>query len=106
LVEVLMDAQLKARWVEALRSGEYTQERYSIGNKRRGCLCCLGVGAVVAKPSIDLQSTDDAVRLLFGDAGWDESNGGYCDTVMSLVNMNDTEDKSFAEIADYIEANL
>jgi hypothetical protein len=101
-----MDAQLKAKWVEALRSGTFKQERNGIGSTARKCLCCLGVGAVVVNPDIDLVTTDDAVKALFGEAGWKLNNGGYSADICTLIEMNDLDERSFAEIADYIEANL
>src|ERR1044072_7629167 len=92
-----MDAQLKAKWVEALRSGEFTQEQNYIGNPKKKCLCCLGVGAIVANPTADLGSTGEAIQIIFGDEGF--VDGDFAPHVMRLINMNDLEDKSFAEIA-------
>jgi hypothetical protein len=103
-----MDAQLKAKWVEALRSGEYTQARYGIGNQATKELCCLGVAANVLKPSLALECTNDAVDLLnlHGLDGGRDGDMEFTGTVRVLIDMNDTDGKSFAEIADYIEAKL
>ncbi len=38
-----MDAQLKEKWVEALRSGEYSQATGHLHDKENGGYCCLGV---------------------------------------------------------------
>lgn len=38
-----MDAQLKERWVEALRSGEYHQAEGMLHDEADGGYCCLGV---------------------------------------------------------------
>lgn len=92
-----MDAELKSKWVKALRSGEYKQYRGALCLD--GALCCIGVGAVVAKPGFkpdNFSLTHDAAEF-FGLA--DEH-------IDLLVAMNDEDEKSFAEIADYIEANL
>lgn len=101
-----MDAKLKAEWLKALRSGEYRQARYGIGSTRTKCLCCLGVGAYVANPSIKLVSTDDAVEELsaHGLRGW--RSGEYADAIQKLIEMNDDDGHTFPEIADYIETNL
>jgi hypothetical protein len=38
-----MDAQLKAKWVEALRSGEYKQAKGKLHDTKNDAFCCLGV---------------------------------------------------------------
>lgn len=103
-----MDANLKAKWVEALRSGNYQQYRNGVGNKRAKHLYCLGVGACVIEPSTEIPTTMEAVEVLSrnGFAGAFEPEGGFSELTHTLIEMNDINDKSFAEIADYIEANL
>ncbi|UQD69243.1 hypothetical protein JEY40_24825 [Bradyrhizobium japonicum] len=88
-----MDANLKAKWVEALRSGEYKQIPMEL-HDREGGYCCLGVLCTVAQ--IDMDDTGPAYRVL------ERITGGYA----PLVTLNDDKGKSFAEIADWIEANL
>ncbi len=91
-----MDASLKAKWVEALRSGKYKQERLTL--QSGGGFCCLGVlCALNDLPMGNCFERDNAynwvkpmVRDHFG----------------RLTEMNDHGRKSFAQIADYIEANL
>lgn len=101
-----MDAELKTKWVAALRSGEYEQCR---GKLHDGLgYCCLGVfGVVIGIPRADL-----ILRSAFtGAAGNNapelmrlaEIKPAYEKT--TLVSMNDSG-KTFPEIADYIEANL
>ena len=97
-----MDAQLKAKWVEALRSGEYGQ---TDGQLQRGrSYCCLGVLCVIADiainatgvcPVIDGAETDSYQPI------WDRLGSRH----QELVQMNDSG-STFAEIADFIEANL
>ena len=106
-----MDADIKREWVAALRSGEYKQGRGQL------CIddhyCCLGVlydacidGEWVRGPgggwSIGphgVQTANlpfpvcDAIGLRLGDQD-------------RLIRMNDGGHKSFAQIADWIEANL
>ena len=87
-----MDAQLKSKWVEALRSGEYKQCAGFLENTELKEHCCLGVLCVVAGKEPD--------HLAY--AWLKQATGDYGPFVM----MNDDDGKSFAEIADYIEANL
>lgn len=103
-----MDAQLKAKWVEALRSDEYTQARKEIGDYVAKHLCCLGVGAHVANPDMILSCTADATKELekHGFPKTTDQFGQFDGEALRLIKMNDEQEKSFAEIADYIEANL
>lgn len=93
-----LDAKLKAKWIEALRSGEYEQGKFSF--ELGGRFCCLGVLCRVMG-----QSTKEPGGI--GD-NWmavsDVIPDG--DTQRDLWRMNDIQDKSFDEIADYIEKNL
>ncbi len=102
-----MDAELKTKWVEALRSGEYEQGIMYL--RRDGKHCCLGVlceladltisegGMMVAgpydeddyEPIYDLVGGPDVAKAL-----WERNDG------------NGMRRQSFPEIADYIEANL
>lgn len=92
-----MDAEIKRKWVEALRSGEYQQGRGSLVPDDDS-LCCIGVGFCVALPSENVGAswTDDAAERI----GLTATQRDY------LVRLNDEWKKSFAEIADYIDANL
>jgi hypothetical protein len=91
-----MDAELKEKWVDALRSGKYKQTQYRL--KDRCGYCCIGVGFLVAtgKQPKRMDSTAPAAKALgLGDEYWPK-----------LVDMNDFDGKNFSEIADYIEQNL
>ena len=108
-----MDEKLKKRWVKALRSGEYEQGR---GQLRTwdGRFCCLGV-----------------LCNLIDNTAWDPISHKWKDRELSLtdtgkaplydmldeldmsreaheylINMNDDQEASFKEIADWIEENL
>jgi hypothetical protein len=98
----------KAKWIAALRSGEYEQVR------RHLCLdgkyCCLGVAARVCGIEQDILIANEVLEyhftkgceipsLLLGDVL--QNN-----IVHALVSMNDTQRLSFTEIADWIEENL
>lgn len=102
-----MKPEIKAKWLEALRSGKYSQTTEMLRNSHG--FCCLGVLCDVAN----------------GDA-WEDFEWKYgeivCDTELpepfakdvglkgheeaALVKLNDDQHASFSEIADYIEANL
>lgn len=89
-----MDKELKAKWVEALRSGKYKQGRSRL--KHAGRHCCLGVLCEVA----GVKASSDDGNLPLGFQPIPVPVEGV------LINMNDDTRNSFAEIADYIEANL
>ncbi len=107
-----MDAELKTKWVTALRSGEYKQGKARLRTQGDE-FCCLGVLCEILAPSrwtlmdegsphrywqhgIGESFPDDVANE---EAGLDVKEGEY------LANMNDTG-SSFAEIADYIDQNL
>jgi hypothetical protein len=99
--EQKLDPEFKAKWVAALRSGGYKQTRNTIYNAKENSFCCLGVAAMVC--GVDLE--------LVHCGGYDElpeviSRGFRNPTAVKLMDMNDSQKKSFSEIADYIEANL
>lgn len=113
-----MDADLKAKWIAALRSGEYRQTQQGClreALKRKGTsysYCCLGVLADIS--GIGAWSGEE---LLFKGRPMNgylyatnaesacDVLGLHRDTTSRLGRMNDNG-KSFAEIADYIEAHL
>jgi hypothetical protein len=104
-----MDAELKAKWVAALRSGEYQQTVGTLRLASDGQIyyCCLGVlycvsgmkvPALTTPKSADLARwelpEDERVRLeCMNDGGVDDDGKAY-------------RRHTFPEIADYIEANL
>ena len=93
-------------WLSGLRSGKYEQHRGMIHNGTKGdalfiveptAFCCIGVGALCnGMPLNDMQITGQAVEHI-GLSSW---------ILNDLIRMNDREKKSFAEIADWIEANI
>jgi hypothetical protein len=116
-----MKPEVKSKWLEALRSGEYTQTTHSL--KSGDKFCCLGVLC-----DLHAKETGEAWQLMpipkwwkncpefstyFGVqtqppievtqwAGFEKSGVLY----ETLIDMNDGQGKSFSEIADYIEGNL
>lgn len=100
----------KAKWVAALRSGEYKQGRSNLYDSEKDAFCCLGVAGVLngcSLASMDQKSNPVYnseysrvipgvnIPLLFDTMSW----------ISDIIHMNDNGE-SFSEIADYIEKNL
>jgi hypothetical protein len=111
-----MNPEIKANWLEALRSGKYRQGRSrlkSIGGDR---FCCLGVLVQVQKSDVDWKShaafsgpdTDDFHSELQSRsyAPADFSAGLDYQNQRDLAYMNDSKGMTFGEIADFIEQNF
>ncbi len=112
-----MNAELKPEWTAALRSADYKQ---GVGTLcYNGKYCCLGVlgDILTKKPDYQLTWNNNGYHTrLF------HSSGAVCTYLLTgaiaelvgmseedqlvLSKMNDEEGKSFAEIANYIDANL
>jgi hypothetical protein len=104
-----MDAQLKAKWVEALRSGEYEQARGHLNDHKHNTFCCLGVLADIQDgiewrnlgcPYIDEDCVANHGLLL------PPASGGLISELQQILAEKNDEGCSFAQIADYIEENL
>lgn len=96
-----MDAEKKAAWVKALRSGEYTQTREVLYDNRANGYCCLGV-------YLKLQGFQTNPLTGFEHLGkdWTLHIPLTNSSRNHLIDMNDTQGKSFSEIADWIEGHL
>ena len=111
-----MNPELKKRWVDALRSGEY-QQGTSVLRDKNDRRCCLGVLCefvpveVTQSNSAFYEYTFEVPEDYILNDYKDRSGGVpsflvHSDDAAILVRMNDDQGKSFSEIADYIEANL
>lgn len=96
-----MDRGLKARWVAALRGGEYEQGPFCLYRPETNKYCCLGILCkVIDKPVgvnegwIDGPFYAPVVEAIGRDATY------------TLSHLNDRNSQTFAQIADYIDANL
>ena len=104
-----MDAELKAKWVAALRSGEYKQGQHVLRNSLDH-FCCLGVLADIHSP--DKWSLDKSTDNYKHDGYWEafprtlEDAGIIASSAMNYLSEMNDSGRTFAEIADYIEANL
>ena len=107
-----MKSEIKQRWIEALRSGEYKQGkgRLHMGDE----FCCLGVLCeILDTPSVIHQAT--GAKAYDGETAYlpysvaqkcdlCDTRGGLVDSTTSLSQIND-RGNSFTTIADIIEKN-
>lgn len=111
-----MDTTIKAKWLEALRSGRYAQAREVLRDEN-DCFCCLGVLADLIDSTQWSQSLADSeeagkhcypygVSMETMISGEIRNSVGLSEkTAIDLAGKND-DGESFSQIADYIEANL
>lgn len=108
-----MDAQLKAKWVEALRSGKYEQAQRCLREAPYGKeperFCCLGVLATIQNAEWqDETPLLNGYRISHDEGAWLEeraAGGLSLHSQKELARMNDS-DVPFERIADHIEKNL
>jgi hypothetical protein len=110
-----MKAELKQKWIEALRSGQYKQGNAYLAQTDEDTTdayrhCCLGVLAECAgEPRARLlgnEILDDIKRTDLLDR-WDFRDDAENESLQRrLAKMNDDGGLSFAEIADWIEKNV
>lgn len=101
-----MDQDLKARWVKALRSGDYAQGQMVLRYNNK--FCCLGVLCDVSGAGkwVDNDSIYQVDERRFE---MDLGSGSLWlrrEHEAMLIEMNDEHGASFAVIADWIERNL
>ena len=95
-----MNQELKRLWVQALRSGKYEQARSAfcvMSNGNGVSYCALGV--LVKEANLAITPNTDWCDTV-------EGLGVSVEDIDTLVELNDTDKKSFSEIADWIEGNL
>jgi len=113
-------AEHRKLWADALRSGLYPQCQQVLSNKY--AYCCLGVACEVALNNglelyVDRHPLDEygePIDHVVYNGEWENLpksvhewlglDGLNFDDI-DLINMNDHENKTFDEIADFIEAN-
>lgn len=115
-----MNAELKTKWIEALRSGEYIQgtgELCSLDPRGHAEHCCLGVLAEIAGVDrmrlVDKDYLDKVgLESILGEWNGDrfvlyqaEDSATHTTTQRKLAAMNDTG-HDFPVIADWIDANV
>lgn len=107
-----MKAELRQKWIDALRSGKYTQCTGKLvrnPSEERLSYCCLGVLCDVAgfKRVGDTFEMDMVTTLHFDltDKALEHFNMKRSQSAC-LVSLNDDEGQSFEDIADYIEKEI
>lgn len=98
------------QWVEALRSGEYSQTRYRMHDKVDGGYCCLGV---LLKECFDYSpkylgsgkyEDSGPVRNLYVTIGSKFCSVGASENLVGdLISHNDDDKYTFEQIANVIE---
>jgi hypothetical protein len=116
--EVLMDKEVKEKWVKALRSGEYTQGHDYLCRTNdmtgKNHFCCLGVLCEVMGLETEVRGLGFGIKYKFDDFESSTSLPGRLGRQLGvsasdadiLVGMNDSGGKSFEEIANWIEEYL
>lgn len=103
-----MDKELKRRWVEALRSGNYKQGHKGLRKKEE--FCCLGVLADVGDPEGWQKGTIDRFthrHVNPQERGELDLSFGLSRSVQrTLWKMNDYDLLGFPAIADHIEKRI
>lgn len=124
-----MNKEIKARWIEALRSGNYEQGKYYL--RRGDSYCCLGVLCDIVKDEVNYNwmPVQDSMGTLYKFDEADEilpkvvadyadlqlspkieipsSLANFVQTnTMEIAVLNDSEDYSFDELADLIEKHF
>jgi len=118
-----MNRENALKWVEALRSGEFQQARHKLlvhnYDTNEDSNCCLGVAARLM--NVDISRTVSETNLApvyrqvavwlgleIADEPFDptDHDGAAFRACQEYTRMNDVDRKSFAEIADYVEAEL
>lgn len=105
-----MNAELKAKWVEALRSGRYSQTRGALRDEDG--YCCLGVLCDVQGRKWERRSGGGYLFASLVTPPEIISAGLDAAVAHRLAEMNDGDEDggrggaAFNEIADYIEANI
>ena len=111
-----MNRKLKAKWLQALRSGSYRQTSGELANDEGTKFCCLGVLAdiqgctwKIGRNGEGLVPVNKANRSIVPNSDdWlppTRAGGLSHDTQEALASMND-DGASFKKIAAYIEKNL
>lgn len=87
-----MDQAVKAKWLEALRSGEYLQGKGALN--QAGKFCCLGVLCDVAVNSGVPVSVYDGLEL---GVQYDGISGGLPASVSEWAGLHDSEVRDSAD---------
>lgn len=72
-----MDAEIKNRWIRALRSGEYNQATGTLYDPEQNGYCCLGVLCEIARDNgVVTRKVYDTFSLYFQESDYDDARSG------------------------------
>ena len=94
-----MEVELKNKWVQALRSGDYKQTHATLKNED-GDRCVLGVLCDITGIPVQVYGSNQPAYTRLR-----ELLGGHA-TVRRLWKKNDSRRLTFPELADWIEEHL
>jgi hypothetical protein len=104
----MLTTEQKAKWVEALRSGEYKQGQFALNRLDRSDFCCLGVLCEVLElPKKEIER--NRVSYYF-EENW--HTHAVPDDILpdiytnQLIDMNDSGSYTFLQIAYWIEEHV
>lgn len=107
----MMKPEVKTMFIKALRSGEFKQAKGQLRTNKDG-FCCLGLLCNLhaethpnsqynrSNPEVYGGKRDKPPKQVLGWAGLNEYD------VEDLIMMNDEEEKSFKQIANFVEGKL
>jgi hypothetical protein len=113
-----MNPEIKQKWIDALRSGKYNQTKSNLKSKNGFCSLGVLVDLYLLEKNLDWKLYVDHSEFNGRDSHlynrvitWYDviiwANGSnYFDVCNLLIKMNDQEEKTFQEIADFIEENV
>jgi len=110
-IDVRLPKSFKNKWIKALRSGEYEQDRGHL--QTNDGYCCLGVACRIMHPKMNL-NFGDISEYNFGKKKLENIKVPKLLKTYSeknpvteiLINLNDEKNYSFKKIATWIEKNL
>jgi hypothetical protein len=99
-------------WIAALRSGEYKQTRGKLRSNDLTGYCCLGVACELSKlgtfcgiyyeTTVPSESSNRNTYIPVEVMKWLGITDWF--KIKRLVQLNDIQDKTFSEIADFVES--
>ncbi len=97
----MLKQEVKERWVAALRSGQYKQGREDLC--AHNCYCPMGV--LAEQLGILEKAASGGYSTVHGKVDWLPEDILPIEVQETLISLNDEQQKSLSEIADYIERN-
>lgn len=101
--------KVKAKWLKALRSGEYRQAQHTLYKPETAGFCCLGVLQHCMSGG-KVEVYEDGSYFSTPSYEWYKSIGGVncynSDIETELMKMNDDRGCKFKTIANYIEKHV